>query len=66
MVSLTINLSDEQFIKLEKKAKDCGLSAKELVEIEIDEIVLETDKEFSSSLDYVLKKNQELYKRLSK
>jgi len=63
---MTIPLTDEQFSKLKEKAKALGITPEDLVKIEIEDFISTPNEEFKNTMNYVLKKNHELYKRLAK
>ena len=64
MKELTISLSDKQLSKLKEVAKKLSVSAEELIQVSINELLSRPDKEFEKATSYVLKKNAELYQRL--
>ena len=65
MSSITINLADEQLARLQEIAERFGLSAEQLARISIEELLARPDDKFERAADYVLKKNEELYRRLA-
>lgn len=65
MTSITIALPDEIMNKLQKLAKRHQVTPEDLVRASVEELVTSPQKSFEETLDYVLNKNQELYKRLS-
>jgi antitoxin FitA len=65
MNSITISLSDEDWAKLQEKANGVGISVEELVRTSVEELITRPDSAFEQAADYVLKKNAELYERLS-
>ncbi|MBR8826424.1 MAG: DNA-binding protein [Gomphosphaeria aponina SAG 52.96 = DSM 107014] len=64
MASITVNLPDEQFQKLEKLAKESCISPEDLLRGSIEEWLSDPKKEFTQAVSYVLEKNAELYRRL--
>ncbi len=65
MSSLTIAIPDERMEELKEKAARLKVSPEELVLASIQELLARPDEAFEQATDYVLKKNQELYRRLS-
>jgi len=65
MATMTIALSDECLLELEEKATRLGMSPEELVRVSIKELLARPDEAFEQAVDYVLKKNAELYRRLA-
>jgi antitoxin FitA len=65
MSSITINLSDEHLLRLKEIAARLGLAPEELARISITELLAQPDEKFERAADYVLKKNDELYRRLA-
>lgn len=65
MTELTINLSEEKLVKLRERASSYGVSAEELVLAGIDRLLESPAEDFEKAADYVLKKNEELYRRLA-
>ncbi len=65
MSDITVSISDERLIKLEEKADRLGITLKDLVLLGIDEILSRPDEDFLQAVDYVMKKNAELYRRLA-
>lgn len=65
MASITINISDQQFQRVQQLAHQLGLSPEEWLRINIDDLLNHPKSEFSQASTYVLKKNAELYQRLA-
>ncbi len=65
MSELTITVSKNRLKQLREKSLRLGVSVDDLILISIDEILSRPDVEFQQALDYVLKKNAELYRRLA-
>ena len=66
MTTINISLTEEQLKKLKEKAEGYGLTAEELVSMEIEGLITRPDKEFIKTAGYVLRRNKELYQRLAK
>lgn len=65
MNTITINLFNEEWSELKEKASGLGISAEELVRTSVEELIIRPDADFERAVDYILKKNAELYERLS-
>lgn len=65
MSSITINLQDEQMIRLQEIASHLGISVEDLARTSIVELLAAPDERFEQATDYVLKKNEDLYRRLA-
>jgi hypothetical protein len=65
MSTITVELSKERLQELEQLARKFGISAEELVRLSVEDLLTRPDEQFQKSARYVLKKNSELYKRLS-
>jgi len=65
MSTFSITLEKEQATKLEQLASSLGLSVEDIIQLSINDILTKTDDSFSEAMDYILKKNKELYKRLA-
>lgn len=64
MSNLTISLPDGRMSKLKEMAADLGTTAEELVRASVEDL-LGRPEEFRKAADYVLKKNEELYRKLA-
>lgn len=65
MSSITINLQNEQMARLQDIAGRLGISIEDLARMSIEELLSAPDEGFERAADYVLKKNEELYRRLA-
>ena len=65
MATITVELTREDMQRLEEMASKFGLSIEQLARIGIEDMLAEPDKQFQEVMQYVLKKNAELYKRLA-
>lgn len=65
MSSITINLQDEQMVRLQEIANRLGVSVEDLARVSIEELIAAPDERFERAADYVLKKNEDLYRRLA-
>lgn len=65
MTSITIPIEDESLKKLAKRASEYGISPEQLALATLEEMLGRQDDEYKRALEYVLKKNAELYRRLA-
>jgi antitoxin FitA len=65
MASITIDLSDSQFQKLQDLAKAHEIPVQVLLKSSLEDWLNSQKNEFVDAADYVLNKNSELYKRLA-
>ena len=65
MAYITVSLTEEKLLKLQELAARLTISPEELVRIGVEELLALPDGEFLRAMDYVLKKNAELYQRLA-
>jgi len=64
MSYLTISLPEHRMSKLKEMAAGLGTTPEELVLASVEDL-LGRPEEFREAIDYVLKKNEELYRRLA-
>ena len=64
-MAVAFELSDEKIQKLREKAEEYGLTTRELLEAGIEDFLNQPDEQFEEVLNYTLRKNSELYERLS-
>ncbi len=65
MTTITIVLSDDRLQKLQQIATLLRVAPEELVRVSVEELLSRPEEEFRKALEYVLKKNTELYQRLA-
>lgn len=65
MSAITFPLSEEQFDQLRTLAEGAGLSPDELVRAGVEEWLSRPRPDFRTAIEYVLRKNAELYRRLA-
>ena len=65
MNTITIALPDDYLLRLKEKASHFNVSPEELVRVSIEELLTRPDETFQAAVEYVLKKNAELYRRLA-
>ncbi len=65
MTNVTIQLPDEYVIRLEGKAKDLHVTLEQLLLASVEDLLTRPNEEFKRVMEYVLKKNAELYQRLA-
>jgi antitoxin FitA len=65
MASITIDISDIQFQKLEDLARAQGISPEALLQASLEDSIDSAKSDFTDATSYVLTKNAELYERLA-
>lgn len=65
MASITIDLSDSQFQKLQNLARVHGIATEALLKASLEDWLNLQKGDFVNAVDYVLVKNAELYRRLA-
>ncbi|MBF2009458.1 DNA-binding protein [Chlorogloeopsis sp. ULAP01] len=65
MASITIDLSDSQFQKLQDLAAVYGITLEVLLKVSLEDWLNSQKSEFVDAANYVLTKNAELYRRLA-
>lgn len=65
MASITIDLSDSQFQKLQDLAKVHSIAIEVLLKASLEDWLNLQKDDFDHAADYVLAKNAELYRRLA-
>lgn len=65
MSSITVELKPEQLVKLQALAERLGTSVESLARLTIEDLLAGNDEKFERAADYVLRKNEELYRRLA-
>ena len=64
-MKLSFDLTESQSQKLDAAANRLGIPREELAKAALDELLARPEAEFDASVEYVLSKNEELYRRLS-
>ena len=64
-MTLTVDLPKDTMLKLRALATRYNMTPEELVRASVEELLASPEETFLDAVDYVLKKNQELYKRLA-
>ena len=65
MTSITVSLTEEGLLRLQELAARLKIPPEELARIGVQELFALPDEDFRKAIDYVLKKNAELYQRLA-
>ena len=65
MTMLTIPISDESLIHLRTRAEQSGLAPEEFLRRRVQQLLDQPDVPFRNAAERVLKKNEELYRRLA-
>ncbi len=66
MATLTITLLEERWLQLREKAKRYQVTPEELLRASLEELLTRPDENFQRTVNEVLLKNAELYRRLAK
>ncbi len=64
-MSINLNLDDEQSKRLEARARELGVDARELAKAAVNDLLSRQADDFRRAATVVLQKNRELYRRLS-
>jgi hypothetical protein len=65
MTKITVELDEAKAALLRKTAEKYGLQPEQFVTASIEDLLAQPDPEFEAAVGRVLKKNRELYERLS-
>ena len=65
MTTLSITLPEERLLKVKEMAARFGVTPEELARVGLEELLSRPDEAFRSAVEYVLKKNADLYRRLA-
>ena len=65
MTTLTITIPEDRHLKLKEMAERFRVTPEELVRVSIEEILTRPEEAFQQAVDFILKKNAELYRRLA-
>ena len=65
MHTITITLSDDRLAKLQEMAARLHISPEELARAGVEELLARPEETHQRAIDYVLKKNAELYRCLA-
>ena len=64
-MAISINLDDEQVARLEERARELGVDARDLAKAAVNDLLSRQADDFDRAAKRVLEKNEELYRRLS-
>jgi hypothetical protein len=64
MTSITLDIPEERLTRLQERAESLGITLEELVRLSIDELLGRPTHEVQQAIEYVVRKNAELYQRL--
>jgi hypothetical protein len=65
MKTISISLSDQQAAKLQVWADQAGVPPEELLRCRVEQFLEPSERSFQDAAQYILKKNEELYRRLA-
>jgi hypothetical protein len=63
--TITISVPDDRLAELQQAAQRLGVPPEELVRASLEQLLAQPDDKLQRALDYVLKKNTELYRRMA-
>ena len=61
----TVELPEAQAQRLRERAREAGVSPEEMLRVGVEEWLSRPGQDFGEAAAYVLRKNQELYRRLA-
>lgn len=64
-MTISVTFDDAQSARLEERARELGVDVQELAKAAVNDLLARPADDFSRAADRVLKKNRELYDRLS-
>jgi antitoxin FitA len=65
-MSLTVTLEDDLSARLEERARQLGVDPRQLARAAVNDLLTRPAEDFDRAAKYVLEKNQELYRRLTR
>ena len=65
MKTLTINFPDDRLVRLKELSEQFGISPEDIIRISVDDLLTRPQEDCRQAIDYVVKKNEELYQRLA-
>ena len=65
MTTITISIPDDHLRKLQEIAKRLNLTPEQLARIGVEDLLGKSDESFEELASYVLRKNEELYRKLA-
>jgi len=65
MTKITIALPDDEVLKLKKIAARLSVTPEELVRVSVEELLTRPEGAFQQAVNYILRKNADLYRRLA-
>jgi flagellar biosynthesis/type III secretory pathway protein FliH len=65
MDSITVDLTENQLARLKEMASRMSVTIEEMARACLTDILAQTEEGISSTVDHVLEKNAELYRRLT-
>jgi len=65
MDTITIALPDDRWLELKERAERYHVSPEELVRVSVEELLSRPDEAMQDAVEYALKKNAKLYRRLA-
>ncbi|NQT72052.1 MAG: DNA-binding protein [Chloroflexi bacterium] len=65
MSTLTINIPEDRWARLNEISDQFGISPEELVRISVDDLLTRPQEDCQQAIEYIFNKNENLYRRLS-
>ena len=65
MTTITISIPDDHLRKLQEIAKRLNLTPEQLARIGVEDLLAKSEDSFEELASYVLRKNEELYRKLA-
>lgn len=62
---ISVELSEEQAERLRSAAERLGVRPEDLARAEVTDLLTQPEKDFQRAAEHVLRKNEELYRRLA-
>ncbi len=65
MTTLTIDISEERWQRLQALADRYGIAVSDLVRAGIERLLSDLNEDFDKEVEFILRENEELYRRLA-
>ncbi len=65
MTTITFSIAEERMAKLQEMASRLHIPTEDLIRAGIEDLIAQPDRAFERAAQYVLEKNDELYRRLA-
>ena len=64
-MTITVTISEDRLQKLQELAKQFRVAPEDLLRVSVEDLIARPQADFQKVIDYVLKKNKELYRQLA-